>query len=103
MSIFSCYYISCCVNVIGKILAYRWFGQAHLNDVDLGPMVIKVNVVSSVIVSTLSLLIGISQLHAHGRMLSEQVVDIVLIYKLMRTFIRTHFMEFFKHTVSLLV
>ena len=63
---------------------------------DLRPMLmtIKVNVVSSVIGSTLSLSSVISQLHGQGHMSSERVVDIVLIYKLRCTLIRTHFMIF---------
>ena len=98
-----CYYISCRLNNIGKVLACRCFGrffqQAHLNYVaDLGPMslTVKVNVVSSVIGSTSSLSSGISQLCAQGRISSKRLVDIVFIYKLRCTLIRTHFMKFFR-------
>ena len=59
-------------------------------------MTIKVNVVSSVIGSMSSLSSGISQLRAHGRMASERVVDIVLIYKFRCTLIRTHLINCFR-------
>ena len=65
---------------------------------DLGPisMTIKVNVVSSVTGSTSSVSSGISQLCAQGRKSSKRVVDIVFIYKLRCTLIRTHFMKFIR-------